>query len=328
MLHEATPDTLANARDEAVQRWRARYRPSTAATYRQALDSFLAHLRSRYNLATERSLIASIPPDSILTYYADVLVVKSPETEHLYLRALVSFLQHEARGRGLHPTVIAAAQATLDSRRKRSKAINTEPHTAVAALIAYTTTLTPPPAQSPSERRSALRVLRDRAVILTACSTGIPEQDLCDLRVADVRDKALSVSATSYRPSVTALSAIRSYLALRGDVEPTSPLFARHDKRAGTAILPISRWTVANIVTARSHETALLGSAAAEHEILVSLNYQHLLTYFAACAVASAPDIATAQRVAHHRDRGTTRRYRKMLETKAPEQSENETPAG
>jgi integrase len=109
-------------------------------------------------------------------------------------------------------------------------------------------------------------------------------------------------------------TAISTYLSRRSNLDqqnPTdTPLFARHDKRASKRVLPISRWTGANIVenwVNYALDASIRAQLDSEKITITPHSFRH---YFILDALAQTDhDIAATQTLARHGDRSTTRRY-------------------
>jgi integrase len=86
-------------------------------------------------------------------------------------------------------------------------------------------------------------------------------------------------------------------------------LFARHDKKAGNNILPISRWTAANIIhqwTMSSLPPDIRADLTAQGITISPQTFRH---YFVITVLQRTGDIAETQYLARHADTATTRRY-------------------
>jgi integrase len=174
--------------------------------------------------------------------------------------------------------------------------------------------------------------LRDKAFILTLGYTGLRVSEICELRRHQFdSDKSQIVANTNLGLSLptSAVSALIAYLSARRKLDSQQPsalgdlpLFARHDKRAGSRILSVSRWTGANIVDMwvrlgldRTTRVALEKA----HMNITPHTFRH---YFVFNALASTDkDISSAQRLARHGDRSTTRRYLQQLARSAADET-------
>jgi len=91
------------------------------------------------------------------------------------------------------------------------------------------------------------------------------------------------------------------------------PLYARHDKRAGKHVLPISRWTGANIIDYWVSQT-LPPDKQVEltkpEQTITPHTFRH---YFVLMTLTETGDITTTRSLARHKDPATTRRYIQSL---------------
>ncbi len=112
------------------------------------------------------------------------------------------------------------------------------------------------------------------------------------------------------RFSRRALNALRDYIHTRGNMDGGSgrpltalPLFARHDDRAGSKVLPISTTTGRNIVRQRVREA--LGEQAVGS--ITPHSFRH---YFVTMVLrGSGGNLKLAQELARHQDTSTTQLY-------------------
>ena len=173
--------------------------------------------------------------------------------------------------------------------------------------------------------RDQLRILRDKAFILTLADTGLKVSEICDLRRKHVNlaQQLLHFDSIPLSISPRTAQAIQSYLAARQKLDAQQrlqpdhgelALFARHDKRASSKILPISRWTASNIVD-EWVRLALPEQMRAELEergqVISPQTFRH---YFVVTMLEQTGDLSTTQTLARHSDPSTTRRYMQYLE--------------
>jgi uncharacterized protein (TIGR02391 family) len=121
--------------------------------------------------------------------------------------------------------------------------------------------------QTPNER-ARLRLLRDRALIVTLADTGLAIHKVCNLRRGDVdwRNSQFVLTEKDGRGSRVQLSprilyTLRDYSEARSSLDrnmaqaPGSlPLFARHDSQTGNQILPLSTRGARKIIARRARE--------------------------------------------------------------------------
>lgn len=173
-------------------------------------------------------------------------------------------------------------------------------------------------ASKPSEdERHRLRLLRDRAFLLTLADTGLRVHEACALRRGDVdwaEARAVLIGKGDrqavVRFSRRAISALKDYLTTRAKLDGGSgrplrslPLFARHDKAAGKKVLPISTTTGRAIVAARTRQA--LGEDAVG--TVTPHSFRH---YFVTTVLrGSGGNLKLAQELARHRSIAVTQRY-------------------
>lgn len=284
---------------------------ANTASVRQALSTFTRFITA-VSRNTSTDSILSLTPETFHDYHTYVQQNYSPETEHAYLRAVIAFA-----------TFCGLPQATLDeletairtSRRKKEKRKPDIPFDSVAAVRYYLDQIPlPPPDPDLPIQRERLRVLRDKALIFTMLDTGLKASETTSLRVQQFnsRESALIFQNTLLPLLPDTARSVNSYLAERSSLDKAQiltsrdmlPLFARHDKRASDHVLPISRWTVGNIVSNWTQRATTTCPAAAD-----PLTPSLLRHHFVASTLASTADLELTQMRARHKDRGTTRHY-------------------
>jgi len=200
-------------------------------------------------------------------------------------------------------------------RRTKSHEIQPPPLLLLDKIRRYAITATIP--SEIDSTRDHLRFHRDKAFILTLCDTGSKISDLCALRVKnldDIRFDILSKHPASPPP-------LRTYLNQRKSLDvqqilpiPDLPVFSRHDKRAGTKILPISRWTAATIVNYWVDQSL----DANDQETLTVMDYtitsQSFRDAFVLRCLHKTGDLLFTMKAASHNDETTTRRYLPVLD--------------
>jgi integrase len=194
---------------------------------------------------------------------------------------------------------------------------------AVAQILTYVENA-PIPERENGANRERLRILRDRAFLLTLASTGLRVSEICELRCHNLDQITgtlhLTTGETLTLPAGTR-RAVRAYLDERRPLDesqphhlnPDLPLFARHDKRAGRRVLPISRWTGANIVedwVAQGLSIQLRQELDKKGQSITPHTLRH---YFVLATLSDTGSIETTQQLARHADRATTRRYLRSI---------------
>lgn len=298
--------------------------PQVSAAYTQALNLFQQMLHSQLHLDALHEPITNLSTAWGQAYLAYLQSTRSVETEHLYTRALVDFFDYVEKKGWAAVNATEMATYVAAHRRPKEHAIPHPPLEAIDRLLAYVAAAPVPSGPHVSERER-LRILRDRAFLLTLAETGLKVSEICALRRRHFRAEARAVQLDDEGPTlrltpITA-QAISTYLRERVNLDtiqtlqPSAdlPLFARHDKRAGKRVLPFTRWTAANIIddwvrlALPTTERAAL-EAAGKH--ITAQTFRH---YFVINTLAQTGDLATTRTLARHGDLSTTRRYLRAL---------------
>jgi integrase len=168
----------------------------------------------------------------------------------------------------------------------------------------------------PEDPKERLRVLRDRAFLITLADTGLRVHEACGLRRGDIdwnEGRAIIIGKGDQqavvRFSKRALASLKDYLAARAQLDGASgrplgslPLFARHDKGAGKKTKPITTATGRNIVTERVRE--ILGESAVG--TITPHSFRH---YFVTAVLKGSGNLKLAQELARHKSIAVTQRY-------------------
>ncbi len=286
--------------------------PNTARTYGNALRAFLWSLREQ-GLDPDQMPLSRLTEDMVLGFLK-VLKQQAPSTERLYLTALVQFYEYVV-ARWERPLNLARVRLLVRQHARRpGPRLPQFPYRAIERVLEYVDALAQRPATNPREH---LRNLRDRAFLWTLAHTGLRVHEACQLRRGDIDwntghgviiGKGNRQDVVRFSPR--ALAALRAYLDERQPLDVKMhralralPLFARHDKRVGERILPISTVTGRNIVRQRVQEA--LGPDMAGH--ITPHSFRH---YFVTRVLkASGGNLKLAQRLARHRNIQVTQRY-------------------
>jgi integrase len=201
---------------------------------------------------------------------------------------------------------------------RRSKRQTTEyPEQEIEYLIQYVNSL-PNGSQAAGIELNTfeIRLMRDRALILTLADTGLRPNELCRLQCGDIDWEAKRAvlkgrgnKQAIVRFSTKAIDAIKDYLSLRtsldletGQAPSSLPLFARHDKGTGKKIKPITPTTIRNIVA--EHVYQALGPNAVG--IVTPHTFMH---YFVTTILRATGNLKLAQVLARHSSIQATQRY-------------------
>lgn len=286
--------------------------PNTARTYRNAMNVLAATLLDR-EIEIDRLPTSSVTEDWI-AFFAAALKSYAPASERLYLSAAAGWYEFLA-AENLASINLPRLRLLIRRRARRpGQRLPQFPRISIDKVLEYAIKLAGRPIEDQRER---LRNLRDRAFLLTLADTGLRVHEACGLRRGDIdwnEGRTILVGKGDQeavvRFSARAISALRDYLSTRGEQDGTSgrplrslPLFARHDRGAGTKILPISTTTGRAIVHQRVRES--LG--AQEVGTITPHSFRH---YFVTTVLrASGGNLRLAQELARHRNIAVTQRY-------------------
>jgi integrase/recombinase XerC len=304
--------TLMDAVDgylDSVQLSRSK---NTARTYTNALNVFLLTL-DEMEIDPEQESASSATEDWI-TRFADDLKSYAPSSERLYLTAVTGWYEYLA-AEHLADINLPRLRLLIKRRsRKPGQRLPQFPRNAIEDVLKYASGLSKTPTEDERER---LINLRDRAFILTLADTGLRVHEACNLRRGDIdwnESRALLIGKGNrqaiVRFSSRALGALKDYLRSRARFDgdsgrplSTLPIFSRHDRGAGTKVLPISTTTGRAIVKARVTEA--VGEISAG--MITPHSFRH---YFVTTVLrGSGGNLKLAQELARHRNIAVTQRY-------------------
>ncbi len=296
--------------------------PQTIIVYKQALTLFTTFLGKILGIRASKVPISDTRIEWAQAFFKHLQDANSIETEHLYSRAVLKFYRTIEGIQGT-PNTIQLETYLKEHRRPKQHSHPAPPISAINKIISHIKA-TPTPPITANNLREGLRHRRDKAFILTLAETGLRASEICNLRCFQFEAKLNTLhtgeSQTAFPLTGTTTRAICRYLEARAPLDSMQllepqylPLFARHDKRAGEKVLPLSRWTVANIV---KHWTNSALSPETRHEL--SKNNQQITPhtfrhYFVIKTIMQTRDLELAQGLARHADTSTTKRYWQAL---------------
>ena len=289
----------------------------TRATYRAALASLAGYLATR-DIAIAEADITALTVPILLAWATWLLDVRhiSARTLMLYLAALsgyVKWLQVTGRHTLSGPEAIAFTAGLHQIRRVQSPTRG-RPHpptdTQVDKLIAAAR------AVATDDDRDRIIRLRDIALIETLRCTGLRAAEIVSLRRKQLRQEDGIRSAWVIgkgrkerqvffdEPSWTA---IQTYLAGRQASDATTgrplgemPVFARHDRRIGKRIVPLSVRALEDTIKAIVAAAGLTDAGITPHSM------RH---YFATRVYRITHDLSVTQDMLGHASPVTTRVY-------------------
>jgi integrase len=285
---------------------------NTARTYGNAMNAFAAVLDEE-GLNAEASSIGQLEEDAVV-WFATALKSYAPATEQLYLTAAAGFYEFLAGERLSEPNLPRVRLLIRQRGRRPGPRLPQFPREAIEGVLNYAEKLNSAASEDENER---LRNLRDRAFVTTLADTGLRVHEACGLRRGDIdwdEGKALVIGKGNRqavaRFSSRSMRALKDYLKARAELDGNSgrplaslPLFARHDRGAGSKVKVISTTTGRNIVAQRVREA--LGEKAVGS--ITPHSFRH---YFVTTVLrASGGNLKLAQELARHKNIQVTQRY-------------------
>jgi len=285
---------------------------NTARSYANAMSAF-GFILDDYGIDPAEASLEKLPEDSI-SWFAGFLKDYAPSTEQMYLVAVTRFFQYLAAEELAQVNLQRINLLRQTRARKPGVRLPQFPKEDLEKVIQYAASLHTIAGENLSDR---LRNYRDRAFILTLADTGMRVHEACNLRRGDLdwmEHKALIIGKGNQqaviRFSKRSIQGLKDYLAARAELDGMSgrpltslPLFARHDKGAGSKIKPIATGTGRNIVNYRVAQT--LGANAVG--TITPHSFRH---YFVTNAlVGSGGNLKLAQELARHKNIQVTQRY-------------------
>lgn len=284
---------------------------NTTRTYRNGMNMFRGVLEAQ-KLIPEETPVEGLTEDAII-WFASALKELSPATEQCYITAAVGLYEYIA-GENLAPVNLPRVRLLIKQRSRRPGIrLPQFPKSGIEAVVEYAQNLNQLPTANATDH---LINLRDRAFLLTLADTGLRVHEACKLRRGDVdwhESRAIIVGKGNkeavVRFSKRSLQAIKDYLSQRAAIDGSGgkalsalPVFARHDKAAGSAIKPISTTTGRQIVNQRVEEA--LGKEAVG--TITPHSFRH---YFVTTILLTSGNLKLAQELARHTNIAVTQRY-------------------
>lgn len=255
---------ISQAINEFVEIVRKARSENTAATYRTALKKF-SEVLAEHQIDPERTETSDIPTESI-AWLIEQMNDHEPTSERLYISALTRFFEY-LNAEDLSPINMSKVRLIIKQRARRPrKRLPQFPRRAIEKVIEYAEKEMR--VEEGMDEKEALRVLRDRAFIITLADTGLRVHEACKLTRGELdldEGQALIIGKGDkqavVRFSSRAIRAIRDYLRARRELDGKSgkplaslPVFARHDRGAGSKIKPIGTNTGRELVAQRVKE--------------------------------------------------------------------------
>jgi site-specific recombinase XerD len=284
---------------------------NTARTYCNAMAMFMNILKIN-KLDPESALIDCLKEDAIV-WMANALKDFSPATEQVYLTATVGLYEYIA-GENLANINLPRVRLLIKQRaRRQGIRLPQFPKNDIEKIINYAQNM-----HNTEHKDESMRLIayRDRAFLLTLADTGLRVHEACKLRRGDVdwlESRAIVIGKGNkeavIRFSKRALQACKDYLAQRATLDGNSgrplaslPIFARHDRGAGSKVKPISTTTGREIVN-----QAVINAIGPE--ALGTITPHSFRHYFVTTILVSTGNLKLAQELARHTNIAVTQRY-------------------
>ncbi len=285
---------------------------NTARSYSQAITKFIA-LLTESKIDTDTTTITSCSESWIIDFI-DELRNYSPATEQLYLTAVVGFYEFLASEYELELNLPRVRALIRRRQRRVPLKLPQFPRENIEKLIQAVINA----ARLPQDDALAkLRILRDKAFILTLSDTGLRISEACSLtrgqydrneRQAVViikggRESIVRFSGRSHQAIVDYLTARASRDGITGRALTSLPIFARHDLGCGSKTLPIKTVGARKIIN-RWVKYALGASLVGS---ITPHSFRH---YFVTIVLrGSGGNLKLAQELARHKSIAITQRY-------------------
>lgn len=286
---------------------------NTTRTYRNGLSVFMQTL-SQHKLIPATTPVSALK-ESAITWLIMALKDSAPTTERLYVTAVMGFYEFLAADKLCEINLPKLRLLIRHRARRPGQRLPQFPREAIEKVLNYALSLSSLPVEDPPER---LRSLRDRAFIITLADTGLRVHEACGLRRGDIdwnEGRAIIIGKGNkqavVRFSGRALKSLTDYLSARASLDGASgkalsalPLFARHDRGAGSKVKPMTTTTGRNIITDRVIEA--LGSESLAVGNISPHSFRH---YFVTTVLRASGNLKMAQELARHTNIAVTQRY-------------------
>jgi site-specific recombinase XerD len=285
---------------------------NTARSYRNALNNFLIVLEDN-DIQPDETPVSELN-ESAVSWMLNFLKTYSPASEQLYTIAVTRFFQY-LMAEELSEINYQRMQLIVRTRsRKAGQRLPQFPKEDLDTVIGYADEFPRYNYENPKDR---LIAYRDSVLIITLADTGLRVHEICNLRRGDIdwnEYKAIIIGKGDkqavVRFSSRSIQAIKAYLEMRSELDGSSgrplrslPILARHDRGAGSKVIPITPTTARNIIKQRVKE--VLGNEAAN--LITPHSFRH---YFVTNVLkGSGGNLKLAQELARHKNIQVTQRY-------------------
>lgn len=284
---------------------------NTHLTYSKAMSHMLKVVASHHiDPAVENA--GSLPED-VVSWMIQSLQYHAPSSERLFLTALTGYFEFLSAENMTEVNIQKVRLLIKQRARKPGIRLPQFPRDAIARLLDEVEAF---PVGENLQPQDKLRILRDKAFLITLGETGLRVHEACRLRRADMdwNEGHAIVIGKGNREAVVRFSRraqknLQTYLNLRASFDQKSgknpgalPVFARHDKGAGEKVKPITTTTGRNIV-AEWVETVLGKDAVGS---ITPHSFRH---YFVTKVLQVSGNLKLGQELARHKNIAVTQRY-------------------
>jgi integrase/recombinase XerC len=285
---------------------------STLSTYHYTIEKFKVTLTER-DTPPATTPLAALSNDWV-QWFLDDLRHLEPATERSYLAAVIGFYEYVVAKNWLGLNLTELRYFIKRRQRKLPQKAQRFPKQQIDKLLEAMDHRANGPCKDDREK---LTVLRDRALFYLLADTGLRLSEACSLKrgYVDFDEFELYVTGKGnkearIRISQRTLARLEAYLEARRRLDLQAPapidelpLFARHDKRAGHQVLPLSPRAVQQLVD--RWVAHFLGKVYLNQ--ITPHSFRH---YFVTTVLrATGGDIEIAKKLARHADISTTMRY-------------------
>lgn len=284
---------------------------NTEKTYRNAMNAFVDFITEK-GIEPDNSIDAL--NEKIFGDYAKYLKAYSPSTESLYINVAKNYFEflaaEEIKTFNLFQTKLLIKNRT----RKPGIRLPQFPEHDIDKVLDYA--LNQIPLLPCENKNDQLINLRDSAFLVTLADTGLRIHEACNLRRGGIdwfSGKAVIIGKGNkeavIRFSDRSIALLKKYINERSVLDGSTgmmlaalPVFARHDKGAGTKVLPMTTKTGRLIVSERVEEC--LGKEAVG--TITPHSFRH---YFVTNVLKKSGNMKVAQEFARHSSITVTQRY-------------------
>ena len=293
----------------------------TRRTYRTAMNLFQEYLKEK-EIPPDAKELEDLDVDRILAFGTWLLeeVSIGQRTLYTYLAAVVGWVSYlQVRGwLPFNTQELARLRDGIKRIRRNQRPPELIPHPPrpeeMELLVTAAHETVP---RRPGDQRERLAKLRDIAIVEALRCSGLRVGELVSITRMQLEDQDRGVWIVGKGSKVRrvyfderAWKAIHHYLQARQPIDGATgrrlsdlPVFARHDKKAGSKVLPLSTQSVQNTIRRLAERAGLGAKGITPHAL------RH---YFATRIYQTTHDLAVTQTALGHASPNTTRIYAKL----------------